>query len=76
MDTSIRVKVMYDDTVYNKWGDIINEVYAGDVIDAFLDKDEEKYFGKDRKCREVFVGYISTYGKLVMEPGFKLVRNK
>ncbi|WP_342497398.1 hypothetical protein NYE62_09110 [Bacillus sp. FSL K6-2861] len=73
MGTNIRVEVMYDDTVYSKWGDIINETYAGDIIDAVLDEDVEEYFGKDRKGREVFVGSLNAYGKLVLEPGFKLV---
>lgn len=72
MNTNIRVEVTYDDTVYNMAGDIINETYAGDIIDAVLDEDVEEYFGKDRKGREVFVGSLDMYGKLVLEPGFKL----
>ncbi|MGY0106824.1 hypothetical protein [Bacillus velezensis] len=76
MDTNIRVKVMYDDTVYNKWGEIINETYAGEIIDAILNEPTEEYFGKDRKGRKVFVGSLDMYGKLVLEPGFKLVNHK
>ncbi|MEX5481825.1 hypothetical protein ACO9S3_08070 [Bacillus velezensis] len=76
MDTNIRVKVMYDDTVYNKWGEIINETYAGEIIDAILNEATEEYFGKDRKGRKVFVGSLDMYGKLVLEPGFKLVNHK
>lgn len=76
MDTNIRVKVMYDDTVYNKWGEIINETYAGEIIDAFLNEDTEEYFGKDHEGREVFVASLDMYGKLVLEPGFKLVNHK
>ncbi|MED3677312.1 hypothetical protein CJ467_20240 [Bacillus velezensis] len=67
MDTNIRVKVMYDDTVYNKWGEI---------IDAILNEDTEEYFGKDHGGREVFVASLDMYGKLVLEPGFKLVDDK
>ncbi|WP_342490411.1 hypothetical protein [Bacillus sp. FSL R5-0443] len=67
MDTNIRVKVMYDDTVYNKWGEI---------IDATLNEDTEEYFGKDHGGREVFVASLDMYGKLVLEPGFKLVDDK
>ncbi|KJR69305.1 hypothetical protein [Bacillus velezensis] len=76
MDTNIRVKVMYDDTVYNKWGEIINETYAGEIIDAILNEATEEYFGKDRKGCKVFVGSLDMYGKLVLEPGFKLVNHK
>ncbi|MBG9464207.1 MULTISPECIES: hypothetical protein [Bacillus] len=76
MDTNIRIEVMYDDTVYNKWGEIINKTYAGDIIDAILNEDTEEYFGKDRKGRKVFVGSLDVYGKLVLEPGFKLVDDK
>ncbi|QPK89754.1 hypothetical protein IEN91_04755 [Bacillus velezensis] len=76
MDTNIRVEIMYDDTVYNKWGEIINETYAGDIIDAVLNEYEEEYFGKDRKGRRVFVGSLDMYGKLVLEPGFKLVSDE
>ncbi|POI16387.1 hypothetical protein C2145_09780 [Bacillus velezensis] len=67
MDTNIRVKVMYDDTVYNKWGEI---------IDAILNEATEEYFGKDRKGRKVFVGSLDMYGRIVLEPGFKLVNLK
>ncbi|AUS16119.1 hypothetical protein C1N92_20230 [Bacillus velezensis] len=67
MDTNIRVKVMYDDTVYNKWGEI---------IDAILNEDTEEYFGKDHEGREVFVASLDMYGELVLEPGFKLVDDK
>ena len=73
MNTNIRVEVTYDDTVYNMAGDIINETYAGDIIEAILDEDVEEYFGKDRKGRRVFVGSLDMYGKLVLEPAFKLV---
>ncbi|MCY7910996.1 hypothetical protein MOB65_19225 [Bacillus inaquosorum] len=73
MKANIRVEVTYDDTVYNMAGDIINETYAGDIIEAVLDEDVEEYFGKDRKGREIFVGSLDMYGKLVLEPGFKLV---
>ncbi|MED4579036.1 hypothetical protein P9480_09765 [Bacillus atrophaeus] len=72
MNANIRVEVTYDDTVYNMAGDIINETYAGDIIDTVLNEDVEEYFGKDRKGREVFVGSLDMYGKLVLEPGFKL----
>lgn len=72
MDTNIRVEVTYDDTVYNMADEIINETYAGDIIDAVLNEYEEEYFGKDRKGRRVFVGSLDMYGKLVLEPGFKL----
>lgn len=76
MDTNIRVEVMYDDTVYNKWGEIINETYAGDIIDAILNEDEDEYFGKDHEGREVFVASLDMYDKLVLEPGFKLADDK
>lgn len=76
MDPNIRVEVTYDDTVYNMAGEIINETYAGDIIEAVLDEDVEEYFGKDRKGRKVFVGSLDMYGKLVLEPGFKLVDDK
>ncbi|MEL7734247.1 hypothetical protein AABB40_16255 [Bacillus velezensis] len=72
MNANIRVEVTYDDTVYNMAGDIINETYAGDIIDAVLNDDVEEYFGKDRKGRRMFVGSLDMYGKLVLEPGFKL----
>ncbi|MFD9575930.1 hypothetical protein ACFWBI_39805, partial [Streptomyces sp. NPDC059982] len=63
-------------TVYNKWGEIINETYAGEIIDAILNEDTEEYFGKDHEGREVFVASLDMYGELVLEPGFKLVDDK
>lgn len=54
-------------------GKLTCEVNEGEELVAELHKESGEYFAADGKGREVYVGCLDSYGKLVLDYDFELV---
>ncbi|MEK4427656.1 hypothetical protein MHB54_00200 [Paenibacillus sp. FSL M7-0802] len=54
-------------------GNLICEVYEGEVLLADLYIESEEYFATDSKGREVYVGKINFNRKIELEDCFELI---
>ncbi|KGM93331.1 hypothetical protein IRP63_14585 (plasmid) [Clostridium botulinum] len=75
MKNTINIRCLEKFTLYNNGGKkLIADVKSGQYV-AKLYKETEEYFSKDSKGREFLVGQLGDDNKIVLEQGFKLMKN-
>jgi len=57
----------------NKQGDLLCEIYEGDVIVALLDEEVEEYISTDTQGRQFVPAAVNSDGDIVLDESFELV---